>query len=262
MQEIYDAEATGIVRQVDDGYLAEVARGHFVPKGVVDPSRFTIAESGEVLGAHRVAQNTVYHFINGYVVTESPAEHQLELTDEEIGAAVMQVVPLFKDYPSSALEFGVLRTVEGITGYVIDVAESDAPDRGFALTTELLASGVVSPGRARGDVKRIRNAKESDLDAHLLSVLAGNGEALTDSIFFADRASVDLLPVLARCGSNCAFVFHRASVLAHLCVVLRERGIPAILIEDDQVWRELPGEASVAVDASTPHIDPALRLGW
>ena len=72
-------------------------------------------------------------------------------------------------------------------------------------------------------------------------------------IVVADRASVDLLPLVGRCGSNTAFVFRRASLLAHLCIVLRERGIPAISLEDDDLFGKLTNGRTLTVEASDPN---------
>jgi rifampicin phosphotransferase len=262
-QEIYDAEATGIVRKIGKEIVVEVARGHFVPKGVVDPSRLVLSESGEVLDYRRVEQNIVFHFINGFVVTEEPVERQIDLSDSQIALAVMQVVPLLEDYPNAALEFGVLKHRNLVTGYVIDIAEADDHERAETLTRELIGSGVLSVGKSRGVAVRATNRGEADLDRHLLSILEAESESLLDNVVvFADRASVDLLPFVARCGTNCAFVFRNASLLAHLSVVLREREIPAVIVEDDLLWEEVSEGAVVTVDAITDGLTSDLRLKW
>jgi phosphohistidine swiveling domain-containing protein len=69
-------------------------------------------------------------------------------------------------------------------------------------------------------------------------------------IIVADRASTDLL------GHVCApgvagFIFRQASMLAHLPVVLREKGIPAIVLEDDDTFLALTVGMLIEIDASS-----------
>jgi hypothetical protein len=169
----------------------------------------------------------------------------------------MQIIPLFDDYPNAALEFGIVRNTHGSpTGYVIDIAEGDSKMRADQLTKELINAGVVSPGRATGRVVRIRNGTTTELDSHLLEEFEGSSEQLQDVVIVADRASVDLLPLVSKCGSRTAFVFHHASLLAHLCVILRERGIPAVAIQDDATFDELVPDSRISVEAS--NADPTL----
>jgi len=262
-QEIYDAEATGIVRRLGTDLVVEVARGHFVPKGVVDPSRLVLSEAGDVLESLRVEQNVVFHFINGFVVTEQPVERQIDLTDEDIAAAVMQISALFHDYPNAALEFGILKHRSVVKGYVIDAAEGDCDAAAKSLTKELIGSGVLSVGAATGTAVRINNLDSADLDQHLLSVLEGAADGnFSRAVIFADRASVDLLQLVARCGSETAFVFRNGSLLAHLSVVLRERGIPAVVSDDSKMWASVREGDTITIDARTEGLSAPARVGW
>jgi rifampicin phosphotransferase len=251
VQEIYDAAATGIVRRLDEDYVAELAVGHFLPKGVVDPSLFIVSQSGQVLESHRLEQDVAYRFINGHVVTERPVEEQFTLSDAEVAKAVLDVAPLFAEYPKAALEFGVLRSRAGeVTGYVIDMAEADSHTAAGKLDRELIRDGVLSPGRAEGIGARICNAADGDLDMHLLEDFDGAGQLVENVVFIADRASVDLLPLVSRCGRNTAFVFRHGSLLAHLSIVLRERGIPALSLKDDELFGKLTAGAILTVEAA------------
>jgi phosphohistidine swiveling domain-containing protein len=251
VQEIHDAEATGIVRKLGDEFLVELAVGHFVPKGVVDPTRIVISASGKVVESHRVHQDIAYRFINGYVVTEHPVERQLQLSDDEVALAIRQIAPLFQEYSDAALEFGIIRNRDdSLSGYVIDMAEGDSASCAMRLDRNLIRAGVVSPGHAIGHVMRVSNGTAAELDTHFLEGFGAPEKKLEDVVIVADRASVDLLPLVNRCGSNTAFVFRHASVLAHLCVVLRERGVPAIALEDSDLFDGLDVGSKVTVEAS------------
>jgi 8-oxo-dGTP pyrophosphatase MutT (NUDIX family) len=253
LQEIYDAEATGIVRRLGDDFIVELAVGHFVPKGVVDPSRLIISTNGEVTESHRIPQETAYRFVNGHVVTEHPVEQQLMLSDDQIAAAIMQISPLFSEYPDDALEFGIIKDRGGdVSGYVIDVAEGDSKAQASQLSKGLIGSGVLSPGRATGRVIRTDNNAYDQLDTHLLERFEHSDQQIEDAIIVAPRASVDLLPLVSRCGQRTAFVFRHASLLAHLCVILRERGIAAVTVTDDRLFDCLTDDVLVTVEASDP----------
>lgn len=262
VQEVYDAAATGIVRQLGQDYVAELAVGHFVPKGVADASRFIVSRSGRVLERRLVDQDVAYHFINGHVVTEQPPEKQLQLSDDEIVSALGQVVPLFGYYPDAALEFGISRDRHGhVHAYVIDFAEGDSGESAAQLTRDLIRDGVLSPGRAVGEAVRVKNDGSAELDRHLLEEIADVGGRAESQVFLADRASVDLLPLIAKCGRGSAFVFRHASLLAHLCVVLRERGIPAIVLPDEDMFGKLTPGSELTVEAADPAwIGPRVSL--
>jgi phosphohistidine swiveling domain-containing protein len=251
VQEINDAEATGIVRKLQEEFLVELAVGHFVPKGVVDTTRFVISASGKVVDSHRINQETAYRFINGHVVAERPVEEQLQLSDDEVALAIEQIAPLFNEYPDAALEFGVMRNRDGtVSGYVIDMAEGDSESCVRQLDKELIRAGVVSAGHVTGRVIRVSNGTNTELDTHLLEDFLIPEKMLEDVVIIADRASVDLLPLVHKCGRNTAFVFRYASLLSHLGVVLRERGIPAVTLEYDEFSDELSDGAIVTVEAS------------
>jgi len=251
IQEIYDAEATGIVRKLGDEFLVELAVGHFVPKGVVDPTRLVVSASGEVVESRRVNQETAYRFINGHVVTEHPVEQQLQLSDNEVALAIEQIAPMFQEYPEAALEFGIVRNRYGsVSGYVIDMAEGDSESCARQLDRNLIRSGVISAGHATGYIVRVSNGAVAELDMHFLEGFGNSDQTLEGVVIVANRASVDLLPLVNRCGNDTAFVFRHASVLAHLCVVLRERGIPAVTLEDDDLFDGLAVGSKVTVEAS------------
>jgi len=99
----------------------------------------------------------------------------------------------------------------------------------------------------------------AELDMHFLEGFGTSEQALEGVVIVADRASVDLLPLVNRCGSNTAFVFRHASVLAHLCVVLREHAIPAVTLEDDDLFDGLAVGSKVTVEASNGSW-PGLRV--
>ena len=261
IQELYDAYATGIIRRVDAQYVIEIARGHFVPKGVVATSQFILNSQFEVVNVTRNGQDCAYHFVDGYVILESPLEEQLALTNEEIAHLAATLAPLFAEYPTGALEFGIKGCCpDDRTAFLIDAAE--AGRELIESEVDLMVAGVVSRGSARGRAIRLdqnrSDESEHQLDGHMLDEHFLSSE-LSDMIILADRASVDLLPLVYRSGPNCGFVFHTASVLSHLAVVLRERGVPAVVVSKDELER-LARQDELVMDAMSSHLSAEQRV--
>lgn len=256
VQAIWSAHATGIVHRSADGYLIEVALGHFVPKGIVPTSRILLNREKQVVSAVWAEQPTAYHFMDGHVVTETPPREQLRLDEETLARIAHTFDPLFDIYGEAVLEFGVLDGDDGPRVYLIDVAEPAAKD--VNLNADLISSGVLSPGKCRGRLIRVELAEVGALDRHLhdrRSATVVEGEPV---VILAERASVELLPYVGA-ENVVGFIFERGAILAHLCVVLREKGIPAILLNAADDAR-LSAGAEVAVDATSRALTASERV--
>lgn len=246
-QEVWNAFATGIIREIDDGYILEIALGHFVPKGVVPTSTVVLSSEGTVVSASWREQSTVYHFLDGHVVTETPPKVQLRLDDRQLSQIVMQIKPLFRHYTRSALEFGLVEENGRSVPYVIDVAESDALS--VELNPRLLASGILSVGRCTGRLEKLGDQPTQELDMHLHDRPQHLSAGEDQVVVVAQQASIDLLPYVGAPGVV-GFVFNHGSILGHLAVVLREKGIPAIAMDDQRAFDALPLGQTVDLDAS------------
>ena len=246
VQAVWDAAVTGIIRQSRDGYIIELAQGHFVPKGVVPTSTIVLDRGRNVLSAVWREQPAAYRFIDGHVVTETPPENEVRFDNGTLGDIAASFDPLFELYGDAALEFGVVISRGNYTPYLIDVAESDTA--GLALDLELINSGVLSVGKCRGRVHRIELSEIGALDKHLHDRPEDAIIGDKDIVIVAERASIELLPFAGAPGVA-GFVFERGSILAHLAVVLREKGIPAVAIEDEVVFRCLEQDQEIEVDA-------------
>lgn len=251
VQEIYDATWTGILRVIETGYLVEIAQGHFVPKGMVESSRYILDHDLVVVDREERNQHVAYRFADGHVLNEvdpTPAWP----TEDVLRSAVERLRSMLTT-TNGALEFGLIET-DGhvVSPYLIDIAEAD--QEGLFLGHGLISSGVISPGVARGAISTtLEHIGTKAMDAHLHD--RGSREVRHhDTVFLAERASTDLLPLIYQCATTSAFVFTTGSVLGHVGVVLRELGIPAVVI-DRRSWGELtsaPGEL-VEVDALSPN---------
>ncbi|MFF4026300.1 PEP/pyruvate-binding domain-containing protein [Nocardia elegans] len=252
-QEILHAYATGILRRTAEGYLAEVALGHFVPKGYVETSMFGLSNDLTVTLRTEVQQSKSYHFMNGHVIAESPPYESLLLTDADLQRLVCAMKPILEHRPAVALEFGLLGFPGELEPYMIDVADSDS-DTVF-LSIADATRGVVSAGTAAGRVIDLRaGAAREDLNIHLYNTAPEGGPELTPTIFIAHHASVDLLPIVRAAHSASGFIFERASLLAHLSVVLRERDLAAVTLPTHTIDAIAARSEWLTIDTTKPEL--------
>lgn len=229
-QEILHAYATGILRRTPEGYIIEMALGHFVPKGYVETSMFALSNDLAVTLRNEVPQSKSYHFMNGHVIVECPPYEQLTITDSDLQRLTRVMMPILEHRAGVALEFGLLGHRGAVLEpYMIDVADSDADASDLTLID--VSRGIVSAGVASGPVVDLRSgATQDDLNAHLYNTMPSADVRLNPSIYIARHASLDLLPIVRAAHPDSGFIFERASLLAHLSVVLRERGLAAVVV--------------------------------
>lgn len=257
-QEIFHAYATGIVRSISDGYLIEAALGHFVPKGYVETTTYALSDELDLVSQADAQQTKAYHFINGHVVAETPPYEKLTLTQADLAMVVETFRPMLLDRPGAALEFGLLGHPGALSAYLIDIADSDTDE--VAPTADDLSRGVLSSGVAQGPIVDLREASISDnLNAHLYDTVRANEESeLSPAIYVATAASIDLLPLVRAAHPASGFIFERTSLLAHLPVVLRERGIAAVALPTEQIEDLIRREQQVRMNTTaTSIIKPA-----
>ncbi len=253
-QEILHAYATGILRRTPDGYLIEAALGHFVPKGYVETSMFALSNDLEVTVRAEVPQSKSYHFMNGHVLVESPPYEQLVLTDADLQRLVHAMQPILKRRPGVALEFGLLGYPgDELDPYMIDVADSDVDAGNLSLND--ITRGVVSAGTASGRAIDLRAAGiQDDLNAHLYNTAGASDAGLRPSIYIALHASLDLLPIVRAAHPDSGFIFQRASLLAHLSVVLRERGLAAVTVRPEIIDALVHQSDSLTINTADPNL--------
>ncbi|WP_343869898.1 PEP/pyruvate-binding domain-containing protein [Dactylosporangium roseum] len=247
-QEILHAYATGIIRGMAGTYLVEVALGHFVPKGNVATSTFVLSHDLRITHHSYARQSKAYHFINGHVVVESPPYEPLEMADADLRRLVQVLRPVLAARPGAALEFGLLGQPGSLQPYMIDVADGDRD--ADPMSTADVARGVVSSGLAAGPVIDLRESRtRDDLNTHLYdAAIEGAASTLNPSIYIARQASVDLLPIVRACHPASGFIFEQASVLAHLPVILRERGVAAITMSESSIDALVRRGGPLAID--------------
>ena len=248
IQEIFEPEYTGIAKQIDDGFVVELARGHFVPKGIVSTSQYVMNAQMFLMFANERIQPTSYKIVDGQVLEEKINE-KISVAEADIASIVKSLFPVLKEQ-DKVVEFGVLRASDNtLIPYLIDLIE----DKGTTgLNTNLILEGVIASGEITGMVKIIENPSSSSESLHLhyhdsTFNLVQNSEKV---VFICHSPDIALLKLLEEYdNSNIGFVFHEGSTLSHLAIILRERGIPSILTNG---LPDLNEGMVVKIDAVTP----------
>ncbi len=218
---------TGIATPQDEKIVIEVARGHFVPKGLVDTTVY------EVVGTDvRIVQQLPQRFYFeidpdtgeskkiGWNGQNSLSTHQLK--------AISVMVTKLRLEEGGYLEFGVSDEGEA---FVIDI------QRGLSEGKKLIANRqVVSLGEAEGDLLAIPALASSGADDHFFEFAThplSTDETLDPVVIAAIRPELGLLREFKKLAGQGKLVvgaiFETYSPLSHLSVLLREWGIPTIV---------------------------------
>jgi len=245
-QEILEAYATGILRRTAEGYLIEAALGHFVPKGVVETSTFLLSFDLRVILRSEVLQSAAYHFINGHIVAEQPPYEPLSLTDVDLHRVVSVLKPILAAHPAAAWEFGLVGEPGHRRPYIIDIVDDDL-DADQLLSYDV-TRGVVSSGSAAGPVVDLRRSPAREVP------VAG------PAIYIARQAFVDILPLVRACHPSSGFIFESASLLAHLSVALRERGLAAVRLPASSIDDLVREAGSLAIDTAKQEMVTQLKM--
>lgn len=255
IQEIFAPEYTGIAKKIGDGYLIEVARGHFVPKGVVPTSQYVVSTDGKITFRQEVVQDHAFHIRHGNVLKEALNEH-IKLNDETLSVIVADLKPLL-DGGVQAVEFGLLSVEGGMKPYLIDLVDDHST---VELSSSLLNEGVIACGKRTGKLQVIDPAslKNNSLEMHFHNERAQSSASDEALIFFASTPDIGLLELLKHYhDERIGFIFREGSALSHFSIILREKGIPAVVLSS--VGDLTPGTV-VSIDGETAGKPAAQRV--
>jgi phosphohistidine swiveling domain-containing protein len=253
IQEVFDPLYTGLIKQIQNGFLVEITRGHFLTKGVVLTSQYTI-ENNDVTARHEIEQREWYKIIEGHVIFCVCNENEdalVSLSDENLHF----LIDYFRcvcNYSSSVVEFGVIKNSNGtIQPYLIDFVD-DCPPANIAPAD--ISTGVISRGKVTGVIMYISEPEIDSLDLHFYDGKVSSNQTDKAMIFFCRNPNIALLSLLETYDNkSIGFVFEDGSVLCHFAVILRERNIPAVKIGSFKEY-EYPSGRVCTIDAETANI--------
>ena len=264
LQEIFDPLYTGVIQKIPEGFVIEITRGHFLTKGVVPTSQYIVNVDGIVLERTEVNQHTWLKIIEGHVVecTNDKGKQKqslVSLNEEEIQTIVKCFAPIIKT-DTNVVEFGVLKHKDFIKPYLIDFVDENSP---INISSMDIKSGIISCGCVTGKSVYIKSGENNSLDAHFHNVLEEDKTLRSNEhiVFFCKNPELALLYFLEKYNpKNIGVVFENCAMGAHLAVVLREKGIPAIKVSSSS-WKMVQNEICT-IDSKTPNISPKERLKY
>ena len=231
VQEVYDFLFTGIIQKMEDSIVVEFVRGHFITKGIINPSCYHVKEN-KIVWKDISFQNSWYKIINGHVVfcvCDKDDDLDVSLPDDY----VIEITKSFSKMlvrEESIVEFGIFANENGYyKHFLLDYVDAEPSP---TLSSGDLEKGIISKGRSDGEVVYITTNDGDSLDAHYYdSVIQTISEQDRGIIYFCDKPSISLLNLLNKCDAErTGFVFKEGSALCHFSVLLRERGIPALRV--------------------------------
>lgn len=243
--EILQARLSGISHIIDGKLVVEVAFGSYVPKGVVPTALYVVAESGEI-EQHVPANQTHAIFIESGVPTERTINEPVGLTIAQLAGIRRLTEVVSSSYPDVSVEFGIL--ADGAP-YLIDIIPDMSPVT--VRDVRVMSEGTIS-GTATISVSDDLAAES--LDAHFHSERSGDAH-VSDSkvVVVAPRPFLALESNLEEHGSgSIGFVFEQGSLLGHLAIILREHGVPAVVIPG--ACDSIPDGQILTINTSTPEL--------
>lgn len=258
IQEIFEPFLTGIAKKIEDGFLIEVAKGHFVPKGVVPTSQYVLNNKKEVVFKNEIIQDFAYSILQGKVSKEDLNE-LISVENKTLRIIVDKLMPILSA-GVQAVEFGLLKneTTNQDEPYLIDLVDDNSATE---LSTKLISEGVISMGIKRGKATILdtNTLGQNSLELHFHDHFENKGLIDENIIFITETPDIALLEVLRHYNNDkIGFIFKEGSALSHFSIILREKKIPAIVIDHGINFTEME---EIKIDATTPNLKGAERIG-
>lgn len=259
IQEIFDPLYTGVIQRITEGFIIEITRGHFLTKGVVPTSQYIVSIRGDVLERNEVQQRTWLKIIEGHVVhcvCNNGDEGLVSLPDSDIKRIIECFDPVLTT-DSNVVEFGILRQQHGtLQPYLIDFVDDNSP---INISSADIKSGIISYGSITGKPVIIEKFDTDSLNEHFHNASVETSKSDEKIVFICKYPELALLNLVDKYQpQNIGFVFENCAIGAHMAVVLREKGIPAI--KTGEFIYGLPLKEICTIDAKTPGLLPKERL--
>lgn len=239
--EIFEAHQSGISHLVSEQLVVEVAFGSYVPKGIVPTSLYVQSEN-EVITQHVEVVQESGIFIHRGRPQDRYVNASATLSPAQLGDLRRMTSVVADSYPDVSVEFGVLE--DGLC-YLIDIIPDMAP-------VDVTDVRIMSPGRVSGTghVSNSDDLAAVSLNAHFHSERSATSSNEPAAIVVAPRPFLALENYLADHGPNgIGFIFDHGSLLGHLAIILREHGVPAVVVSD--ACSIIADGAHVTIDTTT-----------
>ena len=259
LQEFYDSDYSGIIKKLNDGYLVEIAKGQFIAKGILQPTKYVFDFNLNLLEKNEIDQTREVNIIDGEIEeNEYDKPVLVSFSENEAKTIVREFKPIL-DNQDSIIEFALLKNDEKkVIPYLYDLVDDDSTNK---LSFNDINSGILSPGELTGKLEKLKDFDNLNENLHLHFHNETNNVSVDQEniVFYTKMPSISLLKLLNLYDNNkIAFIFERGSILAHFSIVLREKKIPAILLNSKI---NLDEGQIVKIDAITAGLDAQQRIG-
>jgi phosphohistidine swiveling domain-containing protein len=229
LKELQATASTGVAVRLPDGKVrVELVHGHFVTKGFADPTVYLLGADGGVVSHTPGRQEVAMQVVEGRKVREAVSE-PIAATPAQLAAIHRAAAGLAERYPGAGVEFGFTPAGEF---FLVDLYQSEAtapPDQ----------ADVLSYGRVVGRVRVLdlpEDAIEESIERHVHSRRDGaEGDSVrTEAEILVVKRPLHVLDRLiyeAHPGTL-GFICEGGALLCHLAVVMREHGVPGLIVPD------------------------------
>jgi len=239
VQEIIRPVYTGIVKKNNEDYILEVARGHYISKGIVPLTRY-IVKSDMSIDKNEVNQEEYIEIVEGCTIQfNNKLNSLIQLEDDEI----FELIECFRDLlldERTIVEYGITKINSKSVPYLIDCMKSNIDKQ---IDTKKIENGIISEGKIIGKMKILSRIDTKDaINYHFYDKMGLEISLCENTIYYSDLPSIEFNYLLKSDNGSIGFVFGGGSVLCHLSTLLREKNIPAIIgidskdIVDGQVY--------------------------
>ena len=256
IQELYDMKYMGIIRKISSDFLIEISYGGFIQKGLTEVSQYLISDDYEVLKKDERIQQCQYNIESGVVVKRS-IQKEISFSQDQLMKIISSFKPILND--ASTVEFGISKSIETFLPYLIDISADTS-----SIDTHDVYEGIISKGKRKGILRTLniddeewqKNVEKHFLDNYESSISTES----SNIIFLVSQPHMTLINILNEFkNSKIGFIFEQASILSHLCILLRERGIPSLIIPNGN-RDELVDGVTISMDTITPNLSNNERV--
>ena len=225
--ELYDLHYMGIIKKINSNYLIEVSYGGFIQKGITEFSQYIVNAKLKIESKSELIQKFAYEIDNGKIKAV-PINKKIELSEILLERIIKTFTPFIDK--NLTIEFGISKCSNDYTPYLIDYIEDNTN-----ILLENISDGIVSKGNIKGNVININinNEWSKSIQTHFhdgKDYTNISKDKTENIIFVADKPHISLVEILEKYDNKkIGFIFKEASILSHLCILLRENEIPAII---------------------------------
>lgn len=227
LKELQETAQTGVAVRLRDGSVhVEIVEGHFITKGFADPSVYQLDPSGAQTSFTPGRQDFAMQVVAGNTVRVA-VDRPPTATTDQLAVVHRAAVGLAERYPTCGVEFGF--TPEG-GFFLVDLyqgAATEPPER----------RDVLSHGRVVGRVRILdlpEDAAEASVERHVHSRRSESGAAPSEPEILVVRRPLHVLDrfVYEASPGSLGFICEGGALLCHLAVVMREHGVPGLVVAD------------------------------